>query len=78
MISEKQKKFDELKLKLSQFLGEDACGTFDFCRFCNKDEENPCDKAETRKRENQNKPQSKKQVNINGKKKTFRATIVDK
>lgn len=81
MLSERQKQFDKLKLELSIFLGVDACGRLDFCKYCNKSEENPCDNAEKRCKEKQagaKKPQSKKVVSVNGKTAQFRATIVDK
>lgn len=81
MVSERQKQFDKLKLELSQFLGEDACGTFQFCRYCDKRVENPCEVAEKRHNDLKNekpKKQSKKTVIINGKQAQFRATVVDK
>lgn len=78
MISERQKQFDRLKLELSEFLGEDACGTFEFCVCCDKKVENPCVNAETKYKNSKNRIQSKKETTVNGKKAKFRATVVDK
>ena len=44
-ITKKQKELDELKWLKSEELGQDACGTFDYCAACDKTLENPCDKA---------------------------------
>lgn len=45
MISNKQKELDILKWQRSEELGVDACGTFEYCSKCSKNNENPCDKA---------------------------------
>lgn len=44
-LTKKQMELDLLKWKKSEELGEDACGTFDYCAYCDKALENPCDKA---------------------------------
>lgn len=44
-ITKKQKELDELKWLKSEEMGQDACGTFDYCAACDKTLENPCDKA---------------------------------
>lgn len=46
-ITKKQKELDVIKWNKSAELGKDACGTFDYCAKCNKEVENPCDKAYT-------------------------------
>lgn len=44
-ISEKQKELDLIKWEKSQLLGNDACGSFNYCVHCNKSIENPCENA---------------------------------
>ena len=44
-LTKKQMELDKAKWINSEELGTDACGTFDYCEKCNKDVENPCDKA---------------------------------
>lgn len=44
-LTKKQQELDVIKWKKSEELGEDACGTFDYCEKCDKALENPCDKA---------------------------------
>ena len=44
-LTERQKELDLIKWEKSQLLKMDACGSFDYCRFCNKSNENPCDTA---------------------------------
>ncbi len=44
-ITKKQQELDVMKWKKSEEIGADACGTFDFCAKCDKEVENPCDKA---------------------------------
>ena len=44
-ISEKQKELDLVKWEKSQYLGIDACGSFNYCVHCNKNIENPCENA---------------------------------
>jgi len=44
-ITERQKELDMVKWEKSQLLGLDACGTFDYCKHCDKALENPCDSA---------------------------------
>ncbi len=38
----RQEKFDVKKWYDSLLLGEDRCGTYDFCAKCDKDEQYPC------------------------------------
>lgn len=44
-LSDKQKELDRIKWEKSCRLGVDACGSFDYCRCCDKGIENPCEKA---------------------------------
>ena len=44
-LSDKQKELDRIKWEKSCRLGFDACGSFDYCRCCDKGMENPCEKA---------------------------------
>ena len=44
-LTKKQMELDVLKWEKSEELGKDACGTFDYCKYCDKALENPCDKA---------------------------------
>ena len=44
-VSEKQKELDLIKWGKSQYLGIDACGSFNYCVHCNKNIENPCENA---------------------------------
>lgn len=44
-ITEKQKELDKIKWEKSVMLGFDACGTFDYCKFCDKGMDNPCEIA---------------------------------
>lgn len=37
-----QKWFDVLKYKDSQKVGKDTCGTYEFCKYCNKKNKYPC------------------------------------
>lgn len=80
-LSKKQQEFDVIKWKKSQELGIDACGTFDFCYLCNKSEENPCHQAYDRYiaefLPKSTRQQSKKEFVKKGKKRQYRATIVD-
>lgn len=64
-ITKKQKELDELKWLKSEELGQDACGTFDYCAACDKTLENPCDKAY---RKTHTKPKVKKAAEPTGKK----------
>ena len=64
-ITKKQKELDELKWLKSEELGQDACGTFDYCAACDKTLENPCDKAY---RKTHAKPKVKKAAEPTGKK----------
>jgi 2-dehydro-3-deoxyphosphogluconate aldolase/(4S)-4-hydroxy-2-oxoglutarate aldolase len=43
-----QQKFDKEKWNDSILLGEDTCGNYPFCPYCNKEEEYPCAKAKAR------------------------------
>ncbi len=44
-ITKKQQELDLAKWLKSEEMGADACGTFDYCVKCDKNKENPCDKA---------------------------------
>ena len=44
-----QKKFDDVKWYDSILMGEDRCGSYDFCDKCNKFELYPCANAMRRK-----------------------------
>ncbi len=44
-ITKKQQELDIIKWQKSEEIGADACGTFDYCAFCDKALANPCDKA---------------------------------
>ena len=45
LISEKQRELDKIKWEKSVLLGTDACGTFDYCKMCEKSKDNPCECA---------------------------------
>lgn len=44
-LTKKQMELDKIKWEISESMGVDACGSFEFCSVCNKNLENPCDKA---------------------------------
>ena len=44
-LAEKQKMLDVEKWIKSEQEGRDVCGEFDYCKFCDKNVENPCAKA---------------------------------
>ncbi len=44
-LTKKQMELDKIKWEISESMGVDACGSFEFCPLCNKDLDNPCDKA---------------------------------
>ena len=44
-LTKKQMELDQIKWIKSEEAGSDLCGTFDYCVACNKELENPCDKA---------------------------------
>ncbi len=44
-LTKKQMELDKMKWEISESLGVDMCGSFEFCPLCNKGVENPCDKA---------------------------------
>ena len=44
-LQAKQKEFDDVKWYDSILVGEDCCGSYDFCDKCNKYELYPCAKA---------------------------------
>jgi hypothetical protein len=48
-LQAKQKEFDDVKWYDSILVGEDCCGSYDFCDKCNKYELYPCAKAMQRK-----------------------------
>ena len=44
-LFEQQRDLDKIKWDKSVALGIDACGTFDYCRSCDKSLDNPCARA---------------------------------
>lgn len=44
-LTKKQQELDVLKWLKSEKDGADACGSFDYCAKCDKEKDNPCDKA---------------------------------
>ena len=44
----RQEKIDVIKWYDSILMGEDRCGTYEYCGKCNKGEKYPCAKAESR------------------------------
>lgn len=46
--SDKQRELDKIKWEKSVMLGFDACGSFDYCKCCDKGLENPCEFAHNR------------------------------
>lgn len=76
-ISKKQDKLDEIKWYIGNEIGADPCGTFAYCKFCNKKEENPCEKALNLYKGSKGKIQNQKSKRKIGDS-DFRATIVDK
>ena len=44
-LAEKQKMLDVQKWIKSEQEGRDVCGEFDYCKFCDKNVQNPCAKA---------------------------------
>ena len=46
-ITKRQSELDKIKWTKSEEMGKDACGSFDYCVKCDKEKENPCDKAYT-------------------------------
>ena len=75
-ISKKQEELDDIKWYLGRELGCDPCGTFAYCKHCNKSEENPCENALNRYK-NIDKKKKKKQSNQSFGDLQFRATVVD-
>ena len=62
-LTKKQMELDKIKWEISESLGVDMCGSFEFCPLCNKDVENPCDKAYKKfKRKNTVKTVKEKEV----------------
>lgn len=78
MRSNKQADIDEMKWKLGEFIGKDPCGTFDFCKHCRKEEEDPCEKAVKRFNDCQRKKEKRKQSKRQIGGLQFRATVIDK
>ncbi len=77
MKSMKQSDIDDMKWDIGVKTGQDPCGSFDFCKHCNKNEQRPCEKAKKRfndcQRKREKRQQSKKTIGgLN-----FRATVVD-
>jgi hypothetical protein len=48
VLNEKQRKFDEQKWLDSEKAGIDTCGTYKFCKKCDKSIENPCATAKAK------------------------------
>ena len=69
-ITKKQMELDKIKWLKSEELGYDACGSFDFCAKCDKQKENPCDKAF---KAYNKKPIAKKEVAVTKAKKTAKS-----
>ncbi len=44
-VSKKQRELDVIKWNKSVEMGADACGSFDYCAYCDKTKANPCEKA---------------------------------
>ena len=44
-LTKRQMELDKIKWEISESMGVDACGSFEFCSMCNKKLQNPCDKA---------------------------------
>lgn len=44
-LAERQAKMDNCKWELSQVVGHDTCGEYDYCVFCDKNVEFPCARA---------------------------------
>ena len=55
-LEDKQRSLDDFKWKLSNDVGHDTCGEFDYCKYCNKGQDYPCAKAfnefETQRKKN--------------------------
>lgn len=47
-FKQQQKNFDGVKWFDSIQMGSDRCGSYAFCSQCNKEEKNPCAKAQHR------------------------------
>ena len=74
-LTKKQKELDEQKWLKSEELGQDACGTFDYCAACDKSLENPCDHAY---RKTHARPKSKKPAESGDKKPAARRSCAKK
>ena len=59
-LTKRQMELDKIKWEISESMGVDACGSFEFCSCCNKDLENPCDKAYKKFHAKDKKPTEKK------------------
>lgn len=57
-LTKKQMELDKIKWEISESMGVDACGSFEFCPLCDKSLDNPCDKA-FKKFNKKDKPQAK-------------------
>lgn len=44
-LTKKQMELDKIKWEISESMGIDACGSFEFCPLCDKSLDNPCDRA---------------------------------
>ena len=77
MVSKKQEKLDEIKWYIGNELGFDPCGTFEYCCKCNKQEENPCEKALKRYKDCKRKQAKRQQSKAQFGETQFRATIVE-
>ena len=77
MVSKKQNELDKIKWDLGEDIGCDPCGTFEYCKNCNKEEENPCEKALKRYKDSQRKKAKRQQSKLKIGELDFRATVVD-
>lgn len=59
-LTKRQMELDKIKWEISESMGVDACGTFEFCPLCNKALDNPCDKAYKKFHAKDKKPATKK------------------
>lgn len=79
MKTNKQHQLDMVKWKASEAEGRDMCGEFDFCIKCDKSLPDPCQKAYDKyhKLSKTKRPQSVRQITVDGKQYNLRCTVVD-
>lgn len=41
-LKDLQKQLDDMKYRDSKMLGKDLCGTYNYCKHCNKKNKYPC------------------------------------